>query len=207
MTKVWDNDLSGAREELETMSKDVAVYDPMLAGWYLIWSGIIYFAEGKTDAATDLFDEARSRIGRALPLPHRNVTEAVPEGPAVTAIEEALRAVVNDRVGRINDKIAKMKASASDAFSSLVSHKKAEEAIRVIGASLGFQSSRPCTNFGAGPDNLWIDLRTKQMIAFELKSDKSVDLILKKEDIGQGLNHIEWLRNSYPELKLLGLIF
>ena len=43
--------------------------------------------------------------------------------------------------------------------------------------------------------------------AFELKTDKSADSILTKEDIGQGLNHIEWLKTQYPGLELLGLIF
>ena len=45
------------------------------------------------------------------------------------------------------------------------------------------------------------------MIAFELKTDKSPNLMINKEDIGQGLNHIEWLKTQYSELELIGLIY
>jgi hypothetical protein len=72
---------------------------------------------------------------------------------------------------------------------------------------MGFDSSRPCNDHGIGPDNLWIDLRNKKMIAFELKTEKSSTSVLSKDDIGQGLNHHEWLKKQYPEIKLIGLIF
>lgn len=45
------------------------------------------------------------------------------------------------------------------------------------------------------------------MLAFELKTDKAADSSLSKDDVGQGHNHIEWLKSQYPEIELLGLIF
>jgi hypothetical protein len=87
------------------------------------------------------------------------------------------------------------------------SHKQAEEAVRVIGSGLRFASSRPCSDYGKGPDNLWIDAMTKQMIAFELKTDKKSDSTINKDDIGQGLNHIEWLKKQYGSLELIGLVY
>ena len=68
MTKLWDNDPQGAWEALEPSIKDVAIFDPVLAGWYSVWVGMAYYANGNTDAAIDHFDEARRRIGRSLPL-------------------------------------------------------------------------------------------------------------------------------------------
>jgi hypothetical protein len=44
-------------------------------------------------------------------------------------------------------------------------------------------------------------------LAFELKCDKSATSKLSKDDVGQGLNHIEWLRVQYPDIALLGLLF
>jgi hypothetical protein len=110
-------------------------------------------------------------------------------------------------VSKVNDRIAKLRIQVSDAFSKTASHKQCEEAVRIIGSTLGFHSTRPCTDVGKGPDNLWTDTHTNSAIAFELKSDKGAEGMLGKDDIGQGLNHIEWVRTQLPDIKLLGLVF
>ncbi len=207
MTKMWDNDLDGAFTELESIIRRAATYDPMLAGWYSIWAGVSLYVAGKSDAALDLFDEARHRIGRNLPLPRREVAEKAKLEPVKASIEQAIRDAAAGEVFRINDRIAKLRHQAGDAFSKKATHKQSEEAVRSIGAALGFQSSRPCTDFGKGPDVLWLDFRTKEALAFELKCDKSATSKLSKDDVGQGLNHIEWLRVQYPDIALLGLLF
>jgi hypothetical protein len=207
MTKLWDNDFEGAAKELEAEIKDVAIVDPMLAGWYSIWTGIAFYAAGKIDAAYDLFDEARRRIGRNIPLPRRATSEPEKATAPKTPIEEAIRQIVLNDLMKINDRIAKLRIEAKEAFSETASHKQCEEATRSIGSAFGFISSRPCTDFGKGPDNLWIDAHSKQMIAFELKTDKADSSTLTKDDIGQGHNHVEWLKTQYPDIELLGLIF
>lgn len=206
MTKLWDNDLQ-AYKELEAVIKDVAIFDPMLAGWYSMWVGVTHHAAGQSDAALDMFDEARRRIGHKLPLPRRPPAVQQKIEPSKTVIEEAIRQIADNSVMRINDRIAKLRALTTDAFSKTTTHKQCEEAVRELGSAIGFFSSRPCTDFGKGPDNLWIDVHRKQMIAFELKTDKSADSTLTKDDIGQGLNHIEWLKTQHKDLELLGLIF
>jgi hypothetical protein len=206
-TKLWDNFTAGARNELEPILGDVAVYDPILAGWYSIWIGIAYYAEGQTDAAYDMFDEARRRTGASLPLPRRTIPVAQGIETASTFVEDALRENSNGDVIRINDRVAKLKIAVADAFARSASHRKCEEAIRIIGASLGFNSTRPCNDYGLGPDNLWIDVRSKEMIAIELKADKDNTSVLTKDDVGQGFNHLEWVKKQYPGVKLHGLIF
>ncbi|MEH2491404.1 DEAD/DEAH box helicase family protein [Bradyrhizobium sp. AZCC 2230] len=207
MTKLWDNDPEGAAKDLEEEIREVAIVDPMLAGWYSIWAGVAYYAANKTDAAYDLFDEARRRIGRNLPLPRRAVSEIEKKTDPQTLMEEAVRQIVLTDLAKINDRIAKARILAKNAFSNAAPHKQCEEAVRAIGATLGFVSTRPCTDHGKGPDNLWLDSHSKQMIAFELKTDKTVQSTLSKDDVGQGHNHIEWLKTHYPNTKLHGLIF
>lgn len=207
MTRLWDNDTVGACEALEPTIKDVAIYDPVLAGWYAVWIGVAQYANGKTDAAIDYFDEARSRISRSLPLPRRKIAETEVASPSRSFLEDGIREIATGPIGKINDKLARLKVAAKDAFSPMASHKQAEEAVRVIGSALGFDSSRPCSDHGKGPDNLWIDLRNKEMIAFELKTEKKTDSALTKEDISQGHDHVEWLKTQHPELKLMGLVF
>jgi type III restriction/modification enzyme restriction subunit/RAD3-like DEAD/DEAH box helicase len=207
MTKLWDNDPQGAWEALEPSIKDVAIFDPVLAGWYSVWVGMAYYANGNTDAAIDHFDEARRRIGRSLPLPRRRIAETERVESVKTFIEDGLRQAATGAVGKINERISKLRAATKDAFLTTATHKQAEEAVRIIGSGLGFASSRPCSDYGKGPDNLWIDPITKQMIAFELKTDKKPDSMINKDDLGQGLNHIEWLKSQHENLELIGLIF
>ena len=174
--------------ELEGEIQEVAVVDPMLAGWYSIWTGIAHIAAGEVEAAQDFFEEARRRIGRNLPLPRKRVSDtAVDSGPSVTPIEEAIRQIASLKIlSKANDRIARLRIEGRDAFADSSSHKQCEEAVRAIGAGIGFISSRPCTDFGKGPDNLWIDANSKQAIAFELKTYKAEDSALSKDDIGQG---------------------
>ena len=40
------------------------------------------------------------------------------------------------------------------------------------------------------------------MIAFELKTEKKQNSVINKDDIGQGLNHLEWLKAQYADLEL-----
>lgn len=207
MTRLWNGDIPAARAELESVLKDVAIHDAVLAGWYSVWIGMTFYAEGNTDAAIDMFDEARRRIGRNLPLPRRKIGDVKIDTPPRTMIEQAIRDVAYGSVIQINDRLAKLRALALDAFSPKAGHRKCEEAVRVIGAALGFVSSRPCNDSGVGPDNLWIDVRNRNMIGFELKTDKGIDATITKDDIGQGLNHCEWLKKNYPDLNLVGLIF
>lgn len=69
MTKVWDGDMVGARTELEENISNLSVVDPILAGWYCVWIGMTFYYQGNREAAIDYFENARRRIGKALPLP------------------------------------------------------------------------------------------------------------------------------------------
>lgn len=133
--------------------------------------------------------------------------DAEKNAPSQTPVEEAIRQIALAEIPKANDRIAKARIAGRPAFLAASSHKQCEEAVRAIGATLGFVSSRPCTDNGKGPDNLWLDAHSKQIIAFELKTDKSSDSSLSKDDIGQGHNHLEWVKTQYSDIELLGLIF
>jgi hypothetical protein len=103
--------------------------------------------------------------------------------------------------------LAKTKIQVANLFDPGATHKQAEESLRVIGAALGFDSSRPCTDQKTGPDNLWLDPFRKKAIAFELKTEKGSDANLSKDDIGQGHNHVQWVSENYTDYELLGLVY
>ena len=85
---------------------------------------------------------------------------------------------------------------------------QAEEAVRLLGEMLGFDATRPDNvTTGKGPDVLWVDNQTNEILAFELKTNKSIPTRYKKDDIGQGHNHIHWINEQYQDYNLVGLVF
>jgi hypothetical protein len=207
MTKLWDGDVAGARSELESSINELSITDPLLAGWYCIWIGMTYYQQGNRDAAIDYFETARRRIGKALPLPRPDLAVQVDKKFQPTVIGRGLASFAQGDVIAINDRLAKTKIQVANLFDPGATHKQAEESLRVIGAALGFDSSRPCTDQKIGPDNLWLDPFRKKAIAFELKTEKGSDANLSKDDIGQGHNHIQWVSENHPDYELLGLVY
>ncbi len=207
MTKIWDGDLAGAREALENGLDSLPAEDPNLAGWYSIWVGITHYAEGNRETAIEHFDNARKRLGRPLPLPRAVGTSFLDEIQQSTVIGSGIASMVDGELISVNNRVSEYKRSAAPAFDASSSHKQAEEAVKTIGVGLGFTASRPCTEFGTGPDDIWIDEFTKGIIAFELKTDKGEDGHLSKADVGQAHDHIQWIADNYPDYTLHGLVF
>jgi hypothetical protein len=55
---------------------------------------------------------------------------------------------------------------------------------------------------------IWTDPENKIILSFELKTDKEEPTTYrKKEDIGQGHDHISWTEEKHPDYEHLGLIF
>ena len=102
---------------------------------------------------------------------------------------------------------AEAKREAAPAFDEASSHRQAEEAVRTIGYYMGFDASRPCADVGTGPDCIWVDPFSKEIIAFELKLDKAPTSSLSKDDIGQGHDHLQWLESNYEGYETAGLIY
>jgi hypothetical protein len=207
MTKLWDGDIAGARSELEDSINELSVSDPLLAGWYCIWIGMTYYRQGNRDAAIDYFETARRRVGKALPLPRPDLATQVDQKFQPTIIGRGLASFAQGDVIAINDRLAKTKIQVANLFDAGSSHRQAEESLRVVGAALGFDSTRPCTDQKTGPDNLWLDPFQMKAIAFELKTEKREKAELTKDEIGQGHNHIQWVSENYPDYELLGLIY
>jgi hypothetical protein len=81
-----------------------------------------------------------------------------------------------------------------------------EEAARYLGELLGFESTRPDNDLGTGPDVLWVDQDENAVLGFELKTDKNEESQYSKDDIGQCLNHLEWMKDNNTESEVLGVL-
>jgi hypothetical protein len=67
-------------------------------------------------------------------------------------------------------------------------------------------SSRPDNEGLGGPDVIWVDHTSNQIIGFELKTEKGPTSSYNVDDVSKGHSYVEWIRQNYDQ-KLLGLIF
>jgi hypothetical protein len=51
MTKLWHGDAAGARQALLDVLDDTVLADAKLAGWYSVWLGASFDAEGDSETA------------------------------------------------------------------------------------------------------------------------------------------------------------
>ncbi|ASS56461.1 DEAD/DEAH box helicase family protein [Rhizobium leguminosarum] len=203
--RLWQGDHPGAIGSLEEIIDEVRLKNPRLAGWYAIWLGAANAILNRPEPMFDWFDEARNRLGGKLPLPRQEHQEVGVLQNVTSVIEEGLREYCALTVPEANRKITKFISAADPAYGD-PSHKKAEEAIRVIGAALGFESRRPDTDEHDGPDNIWIDHHTLVALPIELKTDKLEGNAINSEEIGQIFQHLEWTITRYPQYKVPGIL-
>lgn len=77
------------------------------------------------------------------------------------------------------------------------SAKRFEQALKIAGQILGFQSQRPEADYGAGPDNLWA-IGEQKFLVIECKNEAVGDTISKRyaDQLSGSLN---WFRQKYGE--------
>jgi hypothetical protein len=79
-----------------------------------------------------------------------------------------------------------------------VSGHQFEEALKELGAILGYETQRPEREFGRGSDVLWL-LEGKMGWIIEVKSNKEPTKPLTKKEHGQLLDSFEWFKQQYAQ--------
>ncbi|OBQ63294.1 DEAD/DEAH box helicase family protein [Mesorhizobium erdmanii] len=204
IVKLWQGDIQGAIAEFEEEFETIRSNNPRLAGWYSVWIGTAYNMLGNQSAMFDWFDEARNRLGGKLPLPRRQLDEIGTIHPEKTVIEEGLRRFCIGSLPEVMKRGLKAREQAKLAFGD-TPHNIAEEAVRQIGANLGFDARRPCNDVHDGPDDLWLDHHTKIAIPIELKNEKKGTAI-NSEEVGEIFQHLEWTRTNYKGYSVPGIL-
>lgn len=204
---LWNKEYAEARIEIEESSNKLASIDAPLAGWHSVWLAAAYDLEGDAESAERAYSVARNRIGRAITLPRKNWSntnsaQLEQKNDFCISLENYLGFSTSDKCQK---EINRAKASLNGI--SAGSTNQAEEAVRLLGEMLGFDATRPDNDTGKGPDVFWVNNQTKEVLAFELKTNKNTPTRYKKDDIGQGHNHIAWVKDNYQNYNLLGLLF
>jgi len=207
MTRLWQGDPEGARRVLLDVLDDTALADAKLAGWYSIWLGASYEADGDAETAIAHYKKARARLSHYLNVPHKNAFEVATEtSNAKSTLQKTVLAVNHHGPQALGDLVSKLKAQASLLESSSASSTAKEEAVRLYGELLGYGASRPDNEVGHGPDVVWKDDETNTLIAFELKTEKNSPAEYSKAEVGQAHNHVQWIKDNESESTSGGLL-
>ena len=207
MTKMWQGDVEGARKALLNVLDATAMADAKLAGWYSVWLRATYENAGDNETATAHYKKARSRLSVWLNVPFRNDADfkAEAEG-AKTALQRVLLATNHHGPQALGDLVWKLKQQAKILLDKSATSNAKEEAVRLYGELLGFDASRPDNEWGKGPDVIWMDPDFAGCVAFELKTEKNDPAEYNKHEVGQSLNHIQWLKDNEGEKTWEGLL-
>lgn len=208
MSYLWHGDSQRARQSLMSVVDNIAPVDSKLAGWYDLWLGMTYEMDGDLGSASTHYSRARSRLTPRLnvPLISRFDTEQG-ELDTENPVQRKL-ADLNMKAGNpFSNYAASLRRNISIVGNRSKSSNEREEACRIIGELLGFETARPDNVFKKGPDVVWSSEENKELIAFELKTQKKEgDTTYKKDAVGQSLNHIEWLQEHYDGYGFSGVI-
>ena len=83
-------------------------------------------------------------------------------------------------------------------------YKELEESLRLLGAYLGFESSREDDN-GDGPDVCWVNPAHDIGWVIEAKNEKDSDNPLSKQEAGQLRTACDWLRQKYNDIDVFAV--
>lgn len=200
---VWQGRYGPATDALEAVIDEVATGDSKLGGWLNLWAGAASALNGNSSSAAEHYSIAKSRLVLDMDLPTDGSDDiAASLEEATRAVDHSIR-VLSGKTQRAFQKETSSLVESVGRLSAGISPSMSEEAYRSAGTLLGFTSTRPDNDFGVGPDVLWVDDFVKEAISFELKTDKAPGSQLTKKEIGQSHNHVQWLVDNHPELRLV----
>ncbi|MBR0555125.1 DEAD/DEAH box helicase family protein [Ciceribacter sp. L1K23] len=208
MTRLWQGDVEGARKALLDVLDDVALVDARLAGWYSVWLGMTYEIDGDAVTSVAHYKKARSRLSAWLNVQFKSAEDLLVEKAdgEITLIQRRLLEVNHHGPQALGDLVAKLRIQSRNLLEDKATSNVKEEALRMFGELIGFSASRPDNETGAGPDVVWIDEEAKVGIPFELKTQKNAPAEYSKQEVGQAHNHIQWMKDNYPEISWPGML-
>ena len=204
---MWIGDAGTARRHLEQTVDETTKHDTPLGGWHSLWLGAAYDLEGDQDAAFIAYGNAMNRLGRSLILPRPQGGRVVREKVAdLNSFGRALDNIVSYTHGnKYESELGKLRATLSLIEDG--TPRQAEVGVRELGERLGYTATRPDNDVNTGPDVLWRDEENRQMVGFELKTDKIDPATYFKKDVSQGHDHLQWMTDTYGGYESLGVIY
>lgn len=201
--QLWSGQFGRAADLYGEVEQEAEPKDPRMAAWYSHWRGLCQLCAGDQQNALNAFllaGNVRVELGR--PSIER---DKMFKGPEVNTIGfQASQIAKSYRTKRVPllASLAKLKGTLVYGEPT----KPVEEAVRALGAFMGLYASRPEKGEGTGPDVLWEGEGAIVAAGFDLKTGKKENGEYDKEEIGQSLNHAEWLREKFGKKPILHAI-
>ena len=204
---MWNGEADQAKVALENVIDETGKFDALNSGWESVWLGAALEMKGDPESATIFYRRATNRLGNEISLPtNRSFGDAAKlSGKEPAFVSQVYRLVSFSSNGTYSTELTRLRAEMSNLNGA--TPRQMEEAVRVLGEALGYSASRPDNDIGTGPDVLWLDDKNKHGLAFELKTDEADPAKYRKKEIGQGHDHLVWVRENYAEYECLGLLF
>ena len=186
---IWRRDYDGAIRSLRGTLDAAYELSPSTGAWHSLWLGMAFALVGDDHSARSQYTRAHASQRNIPPYPRewvRQPDEVIPG--QIKAVAELMTEAADGSVnvpGRMQLELALLDGSGTV--------RQTEEAVRALGQYLGLRASRPDNEHGTGPDVLW-ELGDDRAICMELKTEKLDTSQYKKADIGQLLDHVQWVK-------------
>jgi hypothetical protein len=191
----WEGDPGRAVTVLKQVLPQAYEYDVALGAWFEHWLGLACQQAGDGEAATAHYRAAARNAYVLGRLPDQGATPAE-RGRTSAQAERMATLLGKERGATILKALEQARTRLGDPDASSNEH---EEAVRVIGHYLGYESSRPDKDTGGkGPDNLWVTPDETVAWVIDLKTRK-VNKHYDKDAIGRLAQHVEWVRKQHTK--------
>ena len=196
---MWDGRHEDAAKVLDRHRNLVFDESRHLGAWYMHWQAHAFAVAGRREEAETLYRKVGQVSGELGRLPLQGTIPRVKERIETTAQANAMA----DLVARGQTLVQELQGARHVLGDPAASAAQHEEAVRIVGAALAFDASRPDNDHNEGPDVLWLTPPKDRAIILELKTKKEAEATYNRRDIGQFHQHIQWTTDRFPAAEQL----
>lgn len=197
---LWERNFAAAGREFESILTDAFSLSDSLGAWYAHWLAYCFELAGDLENAETLY---RRATGVAKTLP-KSLSQSI---IGVEVVSDQAKEITGQFEIRGGASVAAPKNMGSllTGLKTGTSTNSTEESLRALGQLMGLTSTRPDKEHGAGPDVLWYGEGVA--LCIEAKTAKGENSSYSKDDIGQMANHIQWVKDEYPDAERVIPVF
>jgi len=189
-SKMWQRDYEGAARILAGVLEKSFDLSQSTGGWHALWLGFTLELLGDQESAVENYARSHSAQRNIPAYPRHQEVAAAGLPEQLVEVERQFITQAGSKV--LPPKNMPAKLAHLDGSGSVP---QTEESLRALGELLGLEATRPDKEFGTGPDVLWIAV-TGPAFCIEAKTNKNDDSQYKKDEVGQLLDHCQWVTDN-----------
>ena len=188
---LWHRNFAGAASHLQKTLEDAGNFSVSTVCWHKLWLGYALELSGDCETAAALYRQAH---GGQRNIPPFQDQSGIPAGPNVP--EQAVNAARQfEQTGDGRIRVPRTLERDLLHLNGGGTTNQTEEALRCLGQYLGFVATRPDSEFGTGPDDLWV-FPDKSALCLDVKSGKEAISVYRKKELGQLSDHVQWVLDN-----------